>query len=474
MSGEEELGFTININGNNNDSNLVLASNSALINDTPSGGSSSTEVDLTPLTNELNNVNKKIETILGANNVLFDKGVSDIQAPEIINDIPTGAKPGRKTIHLGILNDYSGPYKPAAPSLEVGVRLFWYNVNKQSLLGDQFNVIIDEGVDTGYNPDKHKQGYLSIKDDILALGITLGTPQTLGIYESMVSDNILGVPISWWSGWDKTEYKNVLSLGSSYFIDGINILDYVKNNDSRKDSLKKVFVAGFEGDYGGDFALGVKYSCDNISDLELVGEFLKPPFTFNAENCVEQILQLKPDIICLAVNPSNTTGIVGGLVSALGEEYLQKVLCLASPAFNDAFIKPDFELVSSFLAGNVYTCSFASDIAFNTPGNQKLISILNETKITNINNFLTASYIGQYRIFNVLKKSINKGDIRRASLIANVDETEVDYDGMLTQKLHSGLKLDSFISKPAQNKIGLRGIGYHMSELLITRGTTPP
>lgn len=59
MSGEEELGFTININGNNNDSNLLLASTGGLINDTPSGGSSSTEVDLTPLTNELNNVNKK-------------------------------------------------------------------------------------------------------------------------------------------------------------------------------------------------------------------------------------------------------------------------------------------------------------------------------------------------------------------------------------------------------------------------------
>lgn len=421
--------------------------------------------------NIVNNMMFKFDLI---ENIKYDTGVSSDQAPDVINGIPTGAKPGRKTIHLGLLSDYSGPFSPIGPELEKYMRLFWKNVNEKSLLGDQFNVVIDQVRDTGYDLIKHKDGYLSIKDNILALALSLGTVQTLGIYNNMVSDNILSNPLSWWSGWDKPEYKNVLSFGASHFVDAVNVIDYVKNNDSRKDNLNKVFVSGFDDYYGGDYALGVKYACENISSLELVGEYLPPVFQFNIETLLQKLIESQADIICLAVSPSQCVQIYGGLFQTLGNAFFQKVFCLPAPSYMDEFVKPDFELASLFLGGNTYLTNYSADLTFNTDGKQILISLLTKENIASRSNIFTAGYVSQYPLFNVLKKSIEKRDIRRQSLVANVDETGFDYEGFLTKKLHNGLKLDSYICMPGETITGIKKLGFFMSDLLVVRGTAPP
>jgi hypothetical protein len=63
-----------------------------------------------------------------------------------------------------------------------------------------------EGFDTGYNPQKHLEGYNALRDSVAALAMSLGTPQTVFILDNMDSDNMIAAPLSWYSGWS---YKSV-------------------------------------------------------------------------------------------------------------------------------------------------------------------------------------------------------------------------------------------------------------------------
>ena len=127
-------------------------------------------------------------------------GVTEEPCPEAVGSVPTGANPSQGCIYLGLLNDYTGPYAAVAPALEVGQRAFWLWVNSTGGIGG-YSVTITEGQDTAYNPQKHLEGYNAIRNDVAALAMSLGTPQTVFILDELDADNMVAAPMSWYSGW---------------------------------------------------------------------------------------------------------------------------------------------------------------------------------------------------------------------------------------------------------------------------------
>ena len=132
-------------------------------------------------------------------------GVTEEPCPEAVGAVPTGANPSQGCIYLGLLNDYTGPYAAVAPALEVGQRAFWLYVNSTGGIGG-YSVAITEGQDTAYNPQKHLEGYNAIRNDVAALAMSIGTPQTVFILDELDADNMVTAPMSWYSGWS---YKSV-------------------------------------------------------------------------------------------------------------------------------------------------------------------------------------------------------------------------------------------------------------------------
>ena len=112
-----------------------------------------------------------------ATSVKTGKGITEEPCPAEVGGVPTGADPNKGCIYLGMLNDYTGLYAAAGPGLEVAQRAFWLWANSAGGIGD-YSVVIAEAFDTGYNPQKHLEGYVSMKDDVAALAMSLGTPQT--------------------------------------------------------------------------------------------------------------------------------------------------------------------------------------------------------------------------------------------------------------------------------------------------------
>ena len=130
-----------------------------------------------------------------------------------------------------MLNDYSGPYGAAGPALDIGQRAFWLWANSTGGIGD-YSVAIREGFDASYNPQKHLEGYNSLKDSVAAFAMSLGTPQTLFILDNLNEDNTVAVPMSWWSGWGYKEVdgSTVIEFGSQYCADGMNAMDWANEN----------------------------------------------------------------------------------------------------------------------------------------------------------------------------------------------------------------------------------------------------
>ena len=115
------------------------------------------------------------------------KGITDEPCPEAVGGIPTGANPAQGCIYLGLLNDYTGPFAAASVALETGQRAFWLYVNSTGGIGG-YSVAISEGQDTAYNPQKHLEGYNAIRNDVAALAMSIGTPQTVFILDELDAD----------------------------------------------------------------------------------------------------------------------------------------------------------------------------------------------------------------------------------------------------------------------------------------------
>ena len=229
-------------------------------------------------------------------------GVTSDPCPEAIGGIPTGADQSKGCIYLGMLNDYTGPYAAAGPALETAQRGFWLWANSAGGVGD-YSVAIVEGTDTGYNPQRHLEAYNAQKENVAALAMSLGTVQTLFILDEMDKDNMVAAPMSWYSGWS---YKSVdkglvVEFGSAYCADGMNAVDWALAN--LPVDIKTIGIMGGAGDYGSDWAAGVKYAAER-NGLTVAWEYTPPSTEFDVAQAVGLMITQPVDAYFPAAVPS--------------------------------------------------------------------------------------------------------------------------------------------------------------------------
>src|SRR5260370_4041787 len=101
-----------------------------------------------------------------------------------------GVDVASKTITLGILSPYSGPVAaPVGDPLAKGVEVFFDHVNDNGGINGFKVQFLEE--DTQYNPQIEVQKYNQIRDKVLMIADSLGTPTTFAIKDQATSDHIL-------------------------------------------------------------------------------------------------------------------------------------------------------------------------------------------------------------------------------------------------------------------------------------------
>ncbi|WP_446222274.1 ABC transporter substrate-binding protein [Nocardia sp. IBHARD005] len=250
---------------------------------------------------------------------------------------PNAIDKAKGCIYLGALSDLEGgPFAVIGQAVNAGQTDFWRKVNESGGIGGKYEVDLATNTkNTSYDAQKHAAGYKEIEPKILALALSLGTVQTQAILDDMDSDNVVAAAGTFWSGWQfpETDKGLVLESGYSYCTEAVIGLDWLAANKSKPTKLASV---GFPGDYGGDYAEGVKRWAD-ANGAQVVATIKTAPnqVAGNQDGPVQQIVSAAPDVVTLATGPAETAEIIGKAVAA---GYKGRFIG-AGPTWNGALLK---------------------------------------------------------------------------------------------------------------------------------------
>ena len=344
----------------------------------------------------------------------------DISAPGVTSEAcPDAVNDDNGCIYLGTISDLTaGPFAPLGVPITASQEAFWNRVNEDGGIGG-YDINVTEYVrDNLYTPETHVEVYNEIQPDVLALAQTLGSPTTFAILEQMKAQDVIGAPASWTSLWGFED--SILESGPSYCVEGMNIVDYmVEQND-----VQSVMSVGFPGDYGGDGAAGAEIAAE-ANGVEFTNVETAPGQEVQA-GAISQIVSEKPDLVILGTGPTET-GVIVGQAAAQG---FQGQFVGLAPTWNPALLEsPAAEALQALFMHSGPWGSFGTD----TPGHQAMRDALGDVEP---NDGYTSGWAWSYPLKAALEEWID-GDYSkdRAGLVEAAGSLEtVDFEGMLPEE----------------------------------------
>ena len=103
-----------------------------------------------------------------------------------------------------------------------------------------------------------------------------GSPHTAAITQDLVEDDLIAIPLSWYSGWADPEFgANALETYATYCVESMNGIESELNNRD----VQTVAIISFPSEYGGDGDTGARDG-RRAAGLEIVydgaGEVTQP------------------------------------------------------------------------------------------------------------------------------------------------------------------------------------------------------
>jgi ABC-type branched-subunit amino acid transport system substrate-binding protein len=214
-------------------------------------------------------------------------------------DVKTDKGIQGKTITLGVLTDLTGVFAALGKDLTNSNTLYW----KDHKVCNTYDVKLDVQ-DTGYVPQTGVQLYSSMKDSILAMQQTIGSPINTALAPQYQADSIVNFP----SAWSKTltEIPGTGVVGATYDVEISNGYDYL----FKKGLLKQGDTVGhiyFEGEYGANGLAGTKAVAE-AKGLKVIEAQIKS----TDQDMSSQVTQFKAagvKAIALTVAPTQTASV---------------------------------------------------------------------------------------------------------------------------------------------------------------------
>ncbi|MBB6349111.1 ABC transporter substrate-binding protein [Nonomuraea muscovyensis] len=346
-----------------------------------------------------------------------DEGSKGAQAAGVTSEpCPAAVDKNKGCIYLGTVSDLTaGPFAALAVPITDAQKAFWARVNKAGGIGGTYEVDVTKFVrDNKYNPEVHRQVYNEMKDQVLGLAQTLGSPTTAAILGDLKANSVVAAPASWTSAW---EFEDViLETGANYCVEAMNSVDYAMETYKPK-SVMAVHLAG---DYGADAAAGAKIAAERngltFTSVET------PSGATEQGRAITEITKNKPDLVILTTGPADAATIVGQAAAA----GFKGRFIGTGPTWNPALLKsPAAPALKALYEQSAPGKPWDSD----TPGHQAMREAL--PGVTP-NDGYTSGWAWAYPMKAALEKMVASGDVSRKGLLAAVKSLQtVDYEGML-------------------------------------------
>jgi ABC-type branched-subunit amino acid transport system substrate-binding protein len=339
-----------------------------------------------------------------------------------------------ETITLGVLTDLTGVFAALGKDITNANTLFWQDEKVCDTYTVELNV-----QDTNYVPQQGVQLYSGMKDSILAMQQTIGSPINTALAPEYEADQIVNFP----SAWSKTltEIPGTGVVGATYDVEIANGYDYL----FREGLLKEGDTVGhiyFEGEYGANGLAGTQAVAAE-RNLQVIEAQIKA----TDQDMSAQITQFKAagvNAIALTVAPGQTASVAtvaeaqGLDVPILGSNPVFAPGLLQGPAA--AKIKDDLYVaspVSSFDAHpellEQYTAAYPDAVP----------------SLGVVVGFGMSEMMKQ-----VLDSACDSGDLTRAGVVAAFEGlTEVETGGLVVPirgfEVGKSPSLQSFVLRPA-------------------------
>ena len=346
-------------------------------------------------------------------------GVTDEPCPEAVDS-------SKGCIYLGNLNDIEGgAFTVLGVPIQQGQEAFWRVVNEAGGIGDYEVDVKTYTRNTAYDVQQHSQAFEQVEPNVLALAMSLGTPQTEAILDRMDSANLVAGAGTFWSGWQFPDSDRglVLEVGYSYCLEAVIGLDWAAENHGKP---SRVVSVGYRGDYGGDYATGVRKWAE-ANDAELVAAIETGPNAVvgTQDGVVAQIIAAAPQFVAIATGPAEMAEIIGKAVQG---GYTGRFIS-SGPTWNGALLATPAAPALTNLLNT--TAPFEG-----WDGSSEAIRKAREaTGGTDPANWgYLAGWALSYPMKALLEQANEAGTLNRQGLRDAVDGLEVDFEGMLPAK----------------------------------------
>ncbi len=216
-------------------------------------------------------------------------------------DVKTDVGVKGNTITLGVLTDLTGVFAALGKDITNANTLFW----KDQKVCDRYSVKLDVK-DTGYVPQQGVQLFSDMKDNVLAMQQTIGSPINAALAPEYESEKIVNLPSAWSAS--LTQIPGTGVVGATYQVEISNGYDYL----FEKGLLKEGDTVGhiyFEGEYGANGLEGSK-AVAKERGLKLIESKIKP----TDQDMTAQVTQFKAagvKAMILTVAPTQTASAAG-------------------------------------------------------------------------------------------------------------------------------------------------------------------
>src|SRR5947207_11822906 len=332
-----------------------------------------------------------------------------------------GVDVASKTITLGILSPYSGPVAdPVGKPLARGVEVFFKSINDNGGINGYKVKFIEK--DSQYNPQVQVTQYNQIRNQVLMVADSLGTPTTFAIKDQAAADHMLVSAATLSSALAREKY--LILVGTPYRLQVENAFDYVVNKLGVKSPAAGIIYQN--DDYGQDGLTGYKEAVSAYS-LHDVGQatYATTDTDFTAQ--VSQMKAAGAKYVFLTTLPSVTAQIIA-TGHALGYD---PQWILQSPQFSPLLLGvPSLEPLRSkaWVVSQGATWGDTSK-----PGmKQMLDDVAKYAPDQKPDGFFEFGYTESKITFAILKKAIENNDLTRDGLLKAFESLkDVDLGGLL-------------------------------------------
>jgi ABC-type branched-subunit amino acid transport system substrate-binding protein len=338
------------------------------------------------------------------------------------------------TIRIGLNADLSGIFAPLVTQIVDGQEAYWEIVNANGgIAGRQVELVV---LDNAYDVPTHLENYEEMAaesdDGVVMFSQSTGSPHTAATAASLVEDNLLAIPLSWYSGWaDPTIGENVTELYTSYCLESMNGLTYLAGAQD----ASTVAIISFPGEYGQDGAFGAKAAAEALG-LEVVydGEGAVVPGS-DQTPVITELVNAQPDLVWATTNPTTFAEIFGGAYA----QGLRAHWSGNSPTYNFQLLATDLApALDELYSYSTYTQLWNSD---DSPGMTEMVDGMRAKRPeAPVSDVYIVAWTEGYATQQILEKAAANGDMTRAGVVAAAKDPdlEIDFKGLSPNQTFSG------------------------------------